>query len=159
MAAAKVGSAGHVTLFDLSADMLAVAEQKAAKANLGGRIDTRTGDLQQLPFDDGTFDVVLSTYSLCPVHDPAKGALELYRVARPGGLVGIAHSVDARGILRPLADAVEGVAWRFQWLSMGCRAVEVLPALEQAGGEVVFSKRIGVPLWPFAVFVIRKPTA
>ncbi len=158
MAAQKAGPSGHVTLFDLSADMLAVAEKKAVQQNLRDRIDLQTGDMLHLPFDEGTFDVVLSTYSLCPIYDPAKGALELYRVVRPGGLVGIAHSAEADGaVVKPLADAVESVVWRMHLISIGCRAVEVLPALERAGGEVVFSKKIGVPLWPFAVFVVRKP--
>jgi demethylmenaquinone methyltransferase / 2-methoxy-6-polyprenyl-1,4-benzoquinol methylase len=42
---------------------------------------------------------------------------------------------------------------------MGCRSVEVLPALKSAGGKVLFSRTIGVPLWPFHVFVIQKPAA
>ena len=159
MAAAKAGPTGHVTLFDLSAEMLAVAEKKAVEQNVRDRIDLQTGDMLHLPFDDASFDVVLSTYSLCPVYDPAKGALEMYRVVRPGGLVGIAHSAEPqRPILRPLASAVEKVVWHFHLISIGCRAVEVLPALQRAGGEVAFSKNIGVPLWPFIVFVIRKPT-
>jgi hypothetical protein len=35
--------------------------------------------------------------------------------------------------------------------------VSVLPALEQAGGRVIFKKQIGIPLWPFIVFVVEKP--
>jgi len=159
LAAGKVGAAGLVTLFDLSEDMLRVARSKAAASGLGDRIRFESGDLGRLPFEAGCFDVVLSTYSLCPVTDPAAGALEMYRVVRPGGKVGIAHSADARPLLRPLADAIEGLAWRFPSLSMGCRAVEVLPALLGAGGRLVLSRRIGVPLWPFAVFVIEKPAA
>jgi hypothetical protein len=34
--------------------------------------------------------------------------------------------------------------------------VNVLPALEQAGGKIIFSKNIGIPLWPFFVFIIEK---
>jgi len=40
---------------------------------------------------------------------------------------------------------------------MGCRPVEVLPALVEAGGRVVFERRIGVPVWPFLVAVVEKP--
>jgi hypothetical protein len=35
--------------------------------------------------------------------------------------------------------------------------VDVLPALEQAGGKVLFKKYLGFPLWPFVVFVVEKP--
>ena len=90
MASKRVGPAGHVTLFDLSPEMLDVAREKIAGPNLP--IDLQTGDMVHLPFDDATFDVVLSTYSLCPLYEPARGALEMYRVVKPGGKIGVAHS-------------------------------------------------------------------
>lgn len=158
-AARKVGPAGRVTFFDLSEAMLAVAREKVAREGLEDRATFETGDMVHLPFEDGTFDVTLSTYSLCPLYDPERGALELYRVTRPGGRIGVAHSTDPRNpVVKWLADGVEAVAWHLPWLSMGCRSVRVLPALDQAGGKVIFSRRIGVPLWPFFVFVFEKPS-
>jgi ubiquinone/menaquinone biosynthesis C-methylase UbiE len=158
LAARRAGHSGVVTLFDLSDDMLDVARDKAETEAIDLRLEFRSGDMVQLPFKDASFDVVLSTYSLCPLYDPDKGALELYRVLRPGGKLGCAHSAEPEGRLTKwLADKVENIAWRFPWLSMGCRAVNVLPTLLQAGGRVSFIKRIGVPLWPFVVFVIEKP--
>jgi len=158
MAARKVGPKGKVTLFDLSEGMLAVAQEKAARQGLTDRLTFQSGDMVHLPFADDRFDVVLSTYSLCPLYDPKMGALELYRVTKPGGRIGVAHSTTPRNpIVRWLADKVEDVAWRFPWLSMGCRAVNVLPALQDAGARLVFQKHIGVPLWPFLVFVVEKP--
>ena len=113
-----------------------------------------------LPFKDNSFDAVLSTYSICPLHDPAKGSLELYRVIKPGGHIGIAHSVEPdKPLAKYLADKVESVIWRIPSISLGCRPVSVLPTLQQAGGNIVFEKRIGVPLWPFIVFVIEKPAS
>jgi len=160
MAARKVGHNGEVTLFDLSEAMLAVARKKALQENLQDRIVFQTGDMVHLPFDDNSFDVVLSTYSLCPLYDPEKGALEMFRVTKPGGRLGIGHSTEPNNmIVRYLADRVEDIAWRMPWLSMGCRAVNVLPALEKAGGKVLLTKQIGVSLWPFLVFVIEKPAA
>jgi len=160
LAARKVGPRGKVTLFDLSEAMLAVARDKARRAGLLDRLAFVAGDTVHLPFADASFDVVLSTYSLCPIYDPVAAALEMYRVARPGGRVAVAHSTEPRNpLVRWLADRVEDIAWRFPWLSMGCRSVDVLPALEAAGAKVVFSKRIGFPLWPFFVFVAEKPAA
>jgi len=42
---------------------------------------------------------------------------------------------------------------------MGCRPVVVLPALLAVGAEVCLDRYLGVPLWPFRVFVVRKPAA
>lgn len=158
MAARKVGPRGKVTLFDLSDAMLAVARDKAGREGLLDRLTFQSGDMVHLPFADDSFDVVLSTYSLCPLYDPARGALELYRVTKPGGRIGAAHSTSPRNpLIRWLADRVENIAWRFPWLSMGCRSVSVLPTLTEAGAKVLFSKRIGFPLWPFLVFIVEKP--
>lgn len=159
LAAHKVGPAGKVVIFDLSDGMLDVARTRAAQAGVMDRIDFKTGDMLELPFADNSFSVVLSTYSLCPLFDPTRGAMELYRVTRPGGRIAIAHSTepDAR-LVKWLADKVERVVWHFPAISLGCRAVSVLPALEQIGCAVLFKRRIGVPLWPFLVFVVKKPS-
>jgi demethylmenaquinone methyltransferase/2-methoxy-6-polyprenyl-1,4-benzoquinol methylase len=159
LAARKAGAGGQVTMFDLSDSMLAVAREKVIQEGLRDRVTFETGDIVQLPFADDSFDVVLSTYSLCPVYDPEKGALELFRVTRPGGRIAIAHSTEPRNsVVKWLADRIENQAWKFPWLSMGCRSVDVLPALTGAGGKVLFSRHIGVPLWPFFVFIVEKPT-
>src|SRR5262249_55913983 len=40
---------------------------------------------EDLPFDDGTFDTVVSTLVLCGVDDQARALREAHRVLRPGG--------------------------------------------------------------------------
>ena len=121
------------------------------------RVEFEAGDMLGLPFEDNSFDVVLSTYSLCPVYDPVGAATELYRVTRPGGRIGIAHSTDPNTpLVKWLADRVERIVWHLPSLSLGCRSVSVLPVLQQLKCKVIFKKYMGVPLWPFLVFVAEK---
>lgn len=49
--------------------------------------DVRDGVAEQLPWDDGTFDVTLSSLVLAFMSDPYQGVLEMARVTRPGGTV------------------------------------------------------------------------
>jgi ubiquinone/menaquinone biosynthesis C-methylase UbiE len=158
LAARKAGPNGRVVMLDMSEGMLAVAQYKVAQAGLQQQVEIKTGDMLALPFPDNSFDVVLSTYSLCPIYDPAKGAMEMYRVTRPGGRIGVAHSTDPRNaMVKWLADRVEDIAWHMPSISLGCRSVSVLPELEILGCKVLFEKFIGFPLWPFLVFVVEKP--
>jgi len=70
---------------DGSEEMLAHARRKAADRSL--TIDLRSGDLHDLPFEDASFDLVLSALELCHVPDLNPVAAELARVLRPGGRV------------------------------------------------------------------------
>ncbi len=158
LAARRAGSSGRVTLLDFCEQMLAVARDRAHQQNLVSRTNFVVGDLLALPFADGSFDAVVATYSVCPLHSPQDGALELFRVLKRGGRLGVAHSARPPGAsMRWLAARFDDVLWRLPRVSMGCRAVSVLPTLERAGGRLVFERRFGVPLYPFFAFVVEKP--
>jgi len=49
------------------------------------------GDAEALPFEDGGFDVVLSTFGVMFAPDQPRAAAELLRVCRPGGTIGLAN--------------------------------------------------------------------
>ena len=80
------------------------AEATRANAELEGvadRIELRTGDLRELPFDDATFDVVTSSFVVHNIHssaDRAKAMQELVRVLKPGGHI---HPARPRIRARP----------------------------------------------------------
>jgi len=158
LAAAAAGGNGGVVLLDFSRGMLRRAVQTGVVNSSGAPVELVAGDMLQLPFPRETFDVVLSSYSTCPLEDPGAGAEEMYRVLKPGGLLGVAHSCEPRsGWAQWLGTRVEDAVWRWPQLSLGCRSVSVLPGLKQMGAEVLSDRRIGIPLWPFRVFVVRKP--
>lgn len=57
----------------------------------GFEIDFVEGDAQALPFEDGSFDYVLSTFGAMFAPDQERTAAELLRVCRPGGRIGMAN--------------------------------------------------------------------
>ena len=58
-------------------------EAKLAAAGRSGSVVRAPAE--QLPFEDGSFDTVVSTLVLCTVSDPVKALAEIERVLRPGG--------------------------------------------------------------------------
>ena len=88
--AEAVGPAGHITGLDLSPELLAYAKDMVKKAGLSERISFREGDVNELPFNDDTFDWVWSVdcVGYAPI-EPLSLIKELARVVKPGGIVAI----------------------------------------------------------------------
>jgi SAM-dependent methyltransferase len=76
-----------VTGLDLAPELLEKGRRLAGEA--GVEIDWVEGDAEQLPFEDESFDVVLSTVGIMFAPDHRRAALEAARVLRPGGRIGI----------------------------------------------------------------------
>jgi ubiquinone/menaquinone biosynthesis C-methylase UbiE len=94
--AAQAG--GVATGLDITPELFEDARRRAADA--GVEIDLVEGDAQALPFDDDSFDVVLSTFGCMFAPDHAKAASEIARVVKPGGRIGIAAWTPDGGIGR-----------------------------------------------------------
>jgi SAM-dependent methyltransferase len=65
-----------------------------ARARAGAEclaIEFRQADAEKLPFDDASFDAVLSTFGVMFTPDQEAAARELARVCRPGGKIGLAN--------------------------------------------------------------------
>jgi SAM-dependent methyltransferase len=87
LAAAR--EAGHVTLSDVSAEMVAIASSRAAALGLDN-VTPEAFDIEAIPRPDESYDVVLCREGLMFALDPARAAREIHRVLRPGGRVAIA---------------------------------------------------------------------
>ncbi len=78
----------RVTGVDYVPSLLERARARAAADGLA--LDLRVGDAEALPFADGAFDVVLSTFGVMFTPDQPRAARELLRVCRHGGRIALA---------------------------------------------------------------------
>lgn len=76
---------GRVVAVDNAPAVLALA--RAAAADAGVAVEVREADVYDLPFADGSFDVVHAHQVLQHLSDPVAALVEMGRVCRPGGLV------------------------------------------------------------------------
>ncbi|MFL7792747.1 MAG: class I SAM-dependent methyltransferase [Anaerolineae bacterium] len=79
------GTGCRVEGMDLSTAMLALAAENAAKAGLNGTLSWREGNVKAMPFDDGTFDMIVSNDSLHHWDDPLLVFDEIARVLKDDG--------------------------------------------------------------------------
>lgn len=77
-----------VTGVDITPALLERAKLRAAAEGLS--IDFQQGDATSLAFEDGGFDVVMSTFGSIFAPDPEKTAAEMSRVCRTGGKIAMA---------------------------------------------------------------------
>jgi SAM-dependent methyltransferase len=84
--AAQAGA--EVIGLDLTPRLLAIARERAADA--GVSVDWVEGDAEELPFEDGSFDAVISVFGAMFAPDQRKAAAELARVLKPGGRLAVA---------------------------------------------------------------------
>lgn len=84
--------------------MLDQARPKIRNAGLDGRVRLVTGDAQELPYPDATFDGVTIAFGIRNVPDRLQGLREMARVTRPGGRVAVLElSEPGGGLLGALA--------------------------------------------------------
>lgn len=91
----------EVVMLDVSPRMVELARERGVEA--------RVGDVQELPFDDASFDCAVAAWMLFHVPDLDRGVAELARVLRPGGrLVAV---TNAEHHLRELREIAGSAAW------------------------------------------------
>ena len=74
--------------------LLERARERAAAERLHG-IDFLEADVEALPFDDASFDAVVSTFGNMFAPNPPRVAAEMLRVCRPGGRIAMANWTPA----------------------------------------------------------------
>ena len=107
---------------DQSGNAAEVTQRNAVAEGVADRVEVHTGDMMALPFEDNSFDVVLSSLAIHNISGHAgreRAISEAVRVLRPGGRLMI---VDVRGTRQHQAqlarigmnDIAHGwLGWRF----------------------------------------------
>src|SRR5262249_30181769 len=80
---ARLAPSLHITGVDLDEPMIERARRKASKLDAAPAFVV--ADAAALPFEDGSFDLVVSSFSVHHWPDPHAGLGEMMRVLRPGG--------------------------------------------------------------------------
>jgi SAM-dependent methyltransferase len=95
LARRAAGRGADVTAVDLAPGMVERTLERAAAEGLA--LEAAVADAERLPYADGSFDVVASTFGVMFAPDPATAAAELARVCRPGGRLGLAAWLPSSG--------------------------------------------------------------
>jgi SAM-dependent methyltransferase len=108
LAARKVGPTGRVIGVDMTEEMLEKARGNVAKAGLA-HVEFRKGDIESLPVESDSVDVVISNCVLNLLPDKDKAFSEIHRILKPGGRL-----------------AVSDMAWEIEPDAALCRDLEAL---------------------------------
>jgi SAM-dependent methyltransferase len=109
---------------DQSGNSAEATRRNAVAEGVADRVELHTGDMTALPFDDNSFDVVVSSLAIHNIRGRAgreKAINEAVRVLRPGGRLMIADIRATRHHQAQLAKigmndlARRGLGWRFWW--------------------------------------------
>jgi ubiquinone/menaquinone biosynthesis C-methylase UbiE len=129
---------------DMTPEMIAKARANAAKLGYDN-VEFRLGEIEHMPVEAGTVDVVISNCVLNLVPDKASAFAEMFRVLRPGGRFCVSDIVATGELPSPVRDAAG--------LYVGCVAgalpeADYLALLRELGFErvhVAEGKLIAMP--------------
>lgn len=136
---AKYLPQGHVTATDLSSDIIARATGLAKDAGTTN-ITFEPANAYELPFEDGSFDIVHTSQMLCHMDQPWNAIREMYRVVKDGGVLSCRDSDLASFVTWP---ELPGMV-RSQDLM--CKTHEIAGGSSNGGRKMLsWALRAGVP--------------
>jgi len=115
----------HIYMVDINCDALRRALRNAHEANLSGRITVIPARAEQLPFAEGSADLVVSRGSIFFWEDKPRGLREAYRILKPGGVAfvggGLSRYVseeERREFVRARMAALKDEESRREWMRL-----------------------------------------
>lgn len=147
-----VGASGVIHGIDLSGGMAVVAQNRARKAGIGGRLALSLGDGAWLPYRDGYFDAVFISFTLELFDTPEIPHVlsECRRVLVEGGRL----VVVALQKTTPPSTAERVYEWCHSRMPVlvDCRPIDLIAAVQQGGFSV--SKTIAETMWGLPVSIV-----
>jgi len=129
----------------------------------GPPVEVIEAPAEELPFDDASFETVVSTLVLCTVEDPARAVAEARRVLQPGGaLLFLEHVRSQRAGLARWQDRLER-PWG--WVAGGCHPNRSTDEVLAAAGFWIERldrgtlKRALPPVRPRIIGIARRPSS
>ena len=129
------GESGSVCGIDLSAGMMEMTMRRLGRAGFAGAVELEQGDITKLPYPDGIFDVVFSSFVIELLGTPEipVALSEIKRVLKPGGrFVDVSMSKSGDGAMVRLYEWLHARLPRY----VDCRPIYVQELIESAGFEV-----------------------
>jgi ubiquinone/menaquinone biosynthesis C-methylase UbiE len=87
----------HVTGIDLSREYCSVATKLAQRLGLSSRVIYRHGNALDMPFEDGSFDLLWTQHAAMNISAKTKLYAEMWRVLKPGGILAIYDILAGEG--------------------------------------------------------------
>jgi len=135
----------EVTAIDFSEEMISIAKKRAKELNK--KVEFRVMDVQNLEFDDQTFDVIVSTCVFCSVPDPIKGLKEVRRVCKKDGfIVMIEHVRSKKPIIGRIMDILNPLVVFMYGANINRDTVN---NMKSAGIDVVIEEDLWIDIFKF----------
>jgi ubiquinone/menaquinone biosynthesis C-methylase UbiE len=136
----------QVTGVDPVESNLVMARHSLSEAGLNGQVTFAEGSIEELPFEDETFDLVWCRDMLIHVPDLGRGISECGRVLKPGGHM-MVYTTYATGLLEPKEAA--GLCERLGLVSQNLSPSYVEQSFKGAGLQIISGEVIGSELMEY----------
>jgi len=163
LAAKRVGTSGKVIGVDMTPEMLSQARKNAKEGNFTN-VEFRLGEIEHLPVDTNSVDIVISNCVINLVPNKARAFQEAFRVLKPGGRLMVSDIVLLKKLPEIILNSIEayiscvsGAILEDEYIqAMGDAGFQGIKILEQTGFPIdvvtinpktmELVKQMGVPL-------------